>query len=1253
MFCLVRPIRLKWILSSLAITGLLLTPVSVAQTFVDVTAGVGLNAYQPQDPDVAAAWGDYNNDGNIDLYLGAYDFAQGSLYYNDGSAFAQLDPGPTFPGLFVDYNNDGRPDIAYARADGQLYRGQLNGWFALTLVFDPHNYNNETATFGDFTGDGRLDSYRPGWVDEGTGAFGAPDALYVNDYHRQMVKTLMQPDMADWRPGRSAVTCDFDQDADLDIYVCNYGAQDNYLWTNDGLGALLDQAAEYGVDADALPFDPNFPGGNSIGAAWGDLDNDGHFDLVVANLAHSEPEFDRPLFYRNRGPDGGFRFEDMSAVVALPETESYASPALADFDNDGDLDLFITAVSGAGYPGQESRLLRNDGNWSFTDVSATYGLNLATAETNFGAAWGDYDNDGDLDLFTDRRLFQNPISNGNHWLMVNLIGDGDHIARQPIGAQVRIDVGAETLTRQVETSVGWGNQNDPRLHFGLGTETGPVVLEILWPNGYRQTVEGVAVDQVVDVTYDVVYSGVTDAAVFRSNLRNGQANFLVHQTRPDPVYFDDPDGLALPGMMVHDQQLTFGNANSIPLVGDVDGNGFDDLVFVDPVTPAQYTWAAAHTGDDGSGTGVLAGAGSSSIAAWGGPPGEVFLADINGDGSDDCLVVLPGTADIAVWQALHGGPTGIYGGGVSTLVEWGFWGDLLFVGDFNGDGLDDVGAYQSNGNIGIKFGTPSGLSNGSGFVVGNFASSDTHTPLVGDFDADGRDDVAFYSIDPNSLLQWEVVYADASGTIDGANAAAPVAFGTSNDTPYVADVNGDGRADIAFRRVDLTNNFAWYQVGFTDVSGLPYALGEPGDDYGQFGFAGSSTSLFAQLDAANQRADIVEYRATAGEWEATLNQDAPDYLDGVLDDDIPFGTAFSTPLVGDVNGDGVDDLVTASPNGERIPRYRWDAAHSVLDPGIGVASFSPAESSTVFRLGRVDLILDKFLADVNNDGCDDIVTVNESYGWAAAFSVPGFGLSRDVLFASTWGATGEIPRVADFNGDGWADICTHNPTFGHWYIALSGPAGFGNHGLITDGIFGGGFPMVGDVNGDGRTDGLLTFDHGDGQRGWRVAYADASGRIDEATEGASIRFGEMTDVPLVMDVNGDGRADVGVVYDDGVDSLIWEFTFTDAAGQLGGGADQHVDETQIFGTSATGNIGGVSDLPLPIKLQRTRKFVLGDQNDDSFVDGADLPAYLSCVEGPGNATPLGCELNDLDHDEDVDLADFSRFQHRAGRASIW
>jgi len=106
-------------------------------------------------------------------------------------------------------------------------------------------------------------------------------------------------------------------------------------------------------------------------------------------------------------------------------------------------------------------------------------------------------------LVTGRKLYGNIRSNGYHWLEVDLIGSlARGINLDAIGTQVRIDLGGgEILTRQVENATGWGNQNDPRLHFGLGTEAGPVDLDIVWPDGTTETIENVAVDQVVVVEF--------------------------------------------------------------------------------------------------------------------------------------------------------------------------------------------------------------------------------------------------------------------------------------------------------------------------------------------------------------------------------------------------------------------------------------------------------------------------------------------------------------------------------------------------------------------------------------------------------------------------------------------------------------------------------------------------------------------------------------------------------------------------------
>lgn len=298
---------------------------------------------------------------------------------------------------------------------------------------------------------------------------------------------------------RGVTACDFDQDGDIDVYVSNYRLQPNLLWVNDGKAEFTEAAAKHGVVATSA----GFGGGHSIGSCWGDFNNYGLIDLFAGNFAHVDGRGDQPKsrFLKNLGKEQEFKFEDLGPR-GVHYQESYATPSCGDYDNDGNLDVFFTTVYGVASFGRKNSpaLFRNDGQFNVADVSAAAGV--AGLPPTYQSAWADYDNDGDLDLISGGQLFQNQ-GGKNKSVTVRLQGDGKDINRSAIGAQVRITIGEKTYTRQVEAGTGEGNQNDLALHFGLGSHDGPVELRITWPNKLRQSAR-TASGQTAVVKYEAV-----------------------------------------------------------------------------------------------------------------------------------------------------------------------------------------------------------------------------------------------------------------------------------------------------------------------------------------------------------------------------------------------------------------------------------------------------------------------------------------------------------------------------------------------------------------------------------------------------------------------------------------------------------------------------------------------------------------------------------------------------------------------------
>ena len=470
-----RPAVALAFLVGLALTGRF----SAANTFTNANiAGLSLNNGK-------IAWADYNDDGFVDLSSG------GMLYRNNSGTGFTFVGTVSGDGIWGDYDNDGFPDY-FSYNERTLHRNLSgNGFSSVALPSFPQTYSRG-ASWGDHDNDGYLDVYVGAYEAEGTYW---PDVMLRNNGGASFSHTWTQPNDAIVtggrpRPARGITSADFDRDGDIDIYVSNYRLEPNQLRVNDGNGNFSEQAVARGVEGGQWQG----AWGHSIGSVWGDFNNDGEIDIFAGHFAHPEnffgcchPRQTESQFFRNRGAAGSYTFENMGQG-GIQWQESYASPAAGDYDNDGDLDLFFTTV----YPSDAPRLYRNDGNFNFTNVTSSAGLG-GIGDT-YQAGFGDFNNDGFLDLISGARFYVND-GNNNHWLKIKLVGDGTSVNRDAIGAQVRIQLGGQTLTRQVEAGTGEGNQNEKTLHFGLGSHSGPVDLDILWPGGISTQVTNLNVDQ--------------------------------------------------------------------------------------------------------------------------------------------------------------------------------------------------------------------------------------------------------------------------------------------------------------------------------------------------------------------------------------------------------------------------------------------------------------------------------------------------------------------------------------------------------------------------------------------------------------------------------------------------------------------------------------------------------------------------------------------------------------------------------------
>ena len=429
-----------------------------------------------------------------------------------------------------DYNNDGLPDLLVTCFGGVvLYRNNGNGTFTdatRAAGLDKDSLWATGAAFGDYDGDGWADLFISHYVDFSLrdlpafgssktckylgievqcgprGLKGSPDNLYHNNRDGTFTDVSKQAGVDDPKHlfGLTAIWSDFDGDGKLDLFVTNDGEQ-NYLYRNNGDGTFTDIAYEAGVAASEDGIEQA-----NMGIAFGDYLHTGRMSLI---LSHFDNEY--AAFYRNDGKMNFTAVSDASGIAA--STRGYVGwgDGFVDFDNDGWPDFFL--VNGHVYPQVDSAhaaaqyrepklFFLNQRNGAFMDISKNVGPAIQIPQVSRGMAMGDLFNDGKVELVVEnligRPMILRPEGGApNHWISFQL--EGTKSNRLALNAKVRITAGDVVQTGEVLSGGSYLSQNDLRLHFGLGSNTKVENVELLWPDGAKETLSGLAADRFYSV----------------------------------------------------------------------------------------------------------------------------------------------------------------------------------------------------------------------------------------------------------------------------------------------------------------------------------------------------------------------------------------------------------------------------------------------------------------------------------------------------------------------------------------------------------------------------------------------------------------------------------------------------------------------------------------------------------------------------------------------------------------------------------
>ena len=481
----------------------------------------------PWAPEIIVGGGaalDYDDDGLLDLYLLQSSGDGGNrLFRNLGpqgfedvtEAAGVGDEGYGSGVATGDYDGDGDVDILITNLGPDvLYRNESDGTF--TDVTSRMGLGDDgwgsSAAFLDFDDDGDLDLFVTRYIDWSPDrekrcrdprglpdychpeSFGAPstDLLYRNDGDAGFVDVSSESGIDSAKGnGLGVMAEDFDRDGRVDLFVANDKNPDR-LWRNLGDGRFEESGLRMGCDRDLTGIAKA-----GMGVAVEDVDDDGDFDLIVCNVTGETDSF--YLLENGRFMDSTNR----AGLGAASRRFTRFGLGLVDFDNDSRLDYFAangavamnsdSPVDGDPYAEHNLAMRGRTDRVGFVETDAPGGVTGLPRRTSRGAIFGDFDNDGGMDIGVVNRdaefhLLRNVVHDRGEWLLLDVRDDAGAPA---LGAVVRVDLGDRVLTRRVRTDGSYMTARDPRIHVGLGGTATPPSVEVEWPDGRRRTISSV------------------------------------------------------------------------------------------------------------------------------------------------------------------------------------------------------------------------------------------------------------------------------------------------------------------------------------------------------------------------------------------------------------------------------------------------------------------------------------------------------------------------------------------------------------------------------------------------------------------------------------------------------------------------------------------------------------------------------------------------------------------------------------------